>query len=70
MSRYAISFSSEPSNEMILTARKCEMYPPSEDAIQRALSIHEPAGVDFTPICISQITGIRPYHPVRHFQKE
>jgi len=31
---------------------------PDEDALQRALAIHEPAGVDFRPVCLSQITRV------------
>lgn len=40
------------------------------DALQRRLAMHEPAGVDFSPVCLSQITGFYPYRSPRHFQKE
>ena len=43
---------------------------PDEEAIQRSLSIHEPAGVDFIPLCLSQITRFHPYRSTRHHRKE
>ena len=53
-----------------LTARKCEQYAPDEEALQRTLAIHEPAGVDFGPACLSQITTFYPYRSTRHFRRE
>lgn len=52
-----------------LTARPaaCE---PDEDAMQRSLSIHEPAGADFGPTCLSQITRFVPYRSPRRIRKE
>ena len=52
-----------------LTSRSAN-YEPDEDALQRSLVIHEPAGVDFSPVCLSQITGFYPYRSPRHFRKE
>ena len=52
-----------------LTSRSAN-YEPDEDALQRILVIHEPAGVDFSPVCLSQITGFYRYRSPRHFRKE
>ena len=53
-----------------LTASRFVNCEPDEDAIQRALSIHEPSGVDFSPVCLSQITKFHPYRSTRHFRRE